>query len=266
MSPVSMMIRGPVVGPATELDRDLRDDLARLAGLEHDDPEYTTVRNTVVCKALPLADRLARRFAHRGESMDDLSQVARLGLVKSVDHFDNSRGTGFTRFATPSILGELKRHFRDKGWLIRVPRRLQETRLAMNRVALTLTQRLGREPTPADFARELDIPVAQVRDGIDCGAAYDGVSLQSPLHRDSGDELGDTVGDRDPAMDVVEDRVRLGPALRSLPQRERRILAMRFADDMTQSQIAERVELSQMHVSRLLRSSLAKLRAALRGR
>ena len=237
--------------------------LFRLSHLSSADPVYHRVRNEIVAAALPLADRLARRFSHRGEPIEDLSQVARLGLIKAVDHYDVARGSGFTRFAVPSILGELKRHFRDRGWLIRVPRRLQETRLAVNQAAVSLTQRLGREPTVDDYAAELGVPSGQVRDAIDCGGAYDGVSLHSPAFRESSDELADLLGDDDHGIDNVDNRMTLRPLLRQLPLREQRILSMRYGQDMTQSQIAERVELSQMHVSRLLRHSLDTLRKGL---
>jgi RNA polymerase sigma-B factor len=246
-----------------DLDSQVQPALDRMARLPGGDPARKRLRNDVVERAMPLADRLARRFEHRGESIDDLTQVARLGLVKSVNNFNAERGTGFTRFAVPSILGEIKRHFRDKGWLIKVPRRLQETRLALNSASRELSQKLGREPTVEDFAEYLSIPVAQVRAGMDCVGAYDGVSLQAPAHRDSDAQVADSIGAADPDMACVETRQSLRPLIMQLSARERRILAMRFGEDLTQSQIADRVGLSQMHVSRLLRQSLAKLRQGL---
>lgn len=268
MSP-AISLRKPAESRATEASADLdarvKPSLARLSQLPRTDQRYHRLRNEIVSQAMPLADRLARRFEHRGEPLEDLTQVARLGLVKSVNNFDPERGTGFTRFAVPSILGEIKRHFRDKGWLIRVPRRLQETRLAINKATLDLTQQLEREPTVDDLAAALDIPAEQVRAGLECSGAYDGVSMHTPARRGSDEELVDFFGACDPELETVENRVTLSPLLRQLPQRERRILAMRYARDMTQAQIAEQIDLSQMHVSRLLRQSLDTLRAGLGG-
>lgn len=240
----------PQVGPLLE----------QLSRLDESDPRRHRLRNTVVRKAMPLADRLARRFDHRGQPLEDLTQVARLGLINAVDNYDCCRGRGFTRFAVPSILGELKRYFRDKGWLVRVPRRLQESRLAFNEAAKVLSQRLGRTPTVADYAEYLSITPDQVRETLECAGAYDGVSLQAPAHRDSAEELVDSLGAGDPELRHAESRALLRPALTDLPERERRILALRFVDDLHQSEIAERVGLSQMHVSRLLRQTLGTLR------
>ncbi|HIV58815.1 MAG TPA: SigB/SigF/SigG family RNA polymerase sigma factor [Candidatus Stackebrandtia faecavium] len=246
-----------------DLDARLAPDLERLSRLPRKDPQAMSLRNSIVEKATPLADRLARRFDHRGEPLDDLTQVARLGLVKAVDNYKPQRASGFTRFAIPSIMGELKRHFRDKGWMVRVPRHLQETRLAINKSATELTQQLGREPTVDDYAQRLSLSSTQVRAGMDCTSAYDAVSLESPAHRDSSDELGDTIGHDDKGLELAETRLALLPLLNKLQPRERQILAMRYGQDLTQSQIAAKVHLSQMHVSRLLRQSLTKLRADL---
>lgn len=243
-----------------DIDPEVKPALERMEHLKKTDPRRRRLRNTVVQRALPLADRLARRFEHRGQPLEDLTQVARLGLINAVDNYSCERGKGFTRFAVPSILGELKRHFRDKGWLVRVPRRLQETRLAYNEATKVLTQRLGRSPTLEDYADYLEVPVEQVREGIECASAYDGVSLQTPAHRDSAEELADSIGGFDPALKCAEARQLLRPAVRNLPERERRILALRFVEDLHQSEIANRVGLSQMHVSRLLRQTLGKLR------
>ncbi|GAA4906822.1 RNA polymerase sigma-B factor [Stackebrandtia albiflava] len=251
---------------APSLDARLRPALDMLADASGDDREREALRHDIIEHAMPLADRLARRFDHRGVPLEDLTQVARLGLVKAVDGFTTRRGTAFSRFAIPTILGELKRHFRDKGWIIRVPRRLQETRLAINEATSYLHQRLGRTPTVDDYATHLGIPAEQVRAGMACVHAYDAISLQSPAHPGSEEELSEFIGGEDPAMTTAETRTALGPIIAQLPERERRILAMRYADDLTQAQIADRVKLSQMHVSRLLRQTLAKLREGLRAR
>lgn len=243
-----------------DIDPQVKPALEQMDRLGKSDPRRRRLRNSVVRSALPLADRLARRFDHRGQPLEDLTQVARLGLINAVDNYDCRRGNGFTRFAVPSILGELKRHFRDKGWLVRVPRRLQETRLAYSEATKVLAQRLGRSPALADYAEYLSMPVEQVRAGIACAGAYDGVSLQTPAHRDSTEELADSIGGDDPQLRCADVRLLLGPAVKDLPERKRRILALRFVDDLHQSEIARRVGLSQMHVSRLLRQSLDELR------
>lgn len=249
--------------PRHDLDALVQSDLERLARLPRTDPKRTALRNSIVEQVMPLADRLARRFERRGEPLEDLMQVARLGLVKAVNNFDAQRGTGFSRFAVPSISGELKRHFRDKGWMVRVPRHLQETRLAINKSTVELSQKLGREPTVDDFAARLSMSPEQIRAGMNCTSAYDAVSLHTPAYRDSSEELGDSLGDRDPGMELAETRVSLRPLIQRLSPRERRILAMRFADDLTQAQIANQVKLSQMHVSRVLRQTLSTLRDGL---
>lgn len=249
---------------ATGLDAQLRPALDQLAATSRTDARRDALRHDIIEHAMPLADRLARRFDHRGVPLDDLTQVARLGLVKAVDGYSSRRGGVFTRFAIPTITGELKRHFRDKGWIIRVPRRLQEARLALNEATPVLHQSLGRSPTVDDYARYLRMTPDQVRAGMACVHAYDAVSLQAPAHPGSEEDLSELIGEDDPDMQKAETRTSLRPIIQRLPERERRILALRFADDLTQAQIADRVELSQMHVSRLLRQTLAKLRKGLR--
>ncbi|HZE41507.1 MAG TPA: SigB/SigF/SigG family RNA polymerase sigma factor [Stackebrandtia sp.] len=245
------------------IDREVVPVLEELVELPRRDPHRRRLRNSVVESAMPLADRLARRFEHRGEPLEDLTQVARLGLINAVDNFKTGRGAGFTRFAVPSILGEIKRYFRDKGWMVRVPRRLQETRLAFNESCWHLPQRLGRTPTVEEHAAYLGLPVEQVRAGIDCVNAYEATSLQIPAHQDSSTQLAEALGDDDPAMASAEARMLLRPLIEELPERERRILVLRFVDDLRQTEIAQRVGLSQMHVSRLLRQILTRLRAGL---
>ncbi|MEV6520745.1 SigB/SigF/SigG family RNA polymerase sigma factor [Longispora sp. NPDC051575] len=251
-----------VTRPSDDRNRPVEDRIAglldHLADLPAGHPRREALRADVISAALPMADRLARRFAHRGEALEDLVQVARVALVRCVDGYDATRGPGFTAYAVPCIAGELKRHFRDRAWSVRVPRRLQETRLELNQAVGLLGQRLGRTPTVTDLAGYLGLSEDDVRAGRDCAAAYTAVSLQSPV--DSGAELGDLLGAEDRELEVVETRESLRPLLARLSGRERRILALRFGEDLTQSEIADRVALSQMHVSRLLRGALDQLR------
>jgi RNA polymerase sigma-B factor len=235
-----------------------------LADLPADSPDRPRVRDRVIELYVPLAEYLARRFRNRGEPIDDLVQVANLGLIKSVDGYDPARGAAFTSYAIPMIVGELKRHFRDKGWDVRVPRRLQELRLEITRAGADLSQRLGRSPTVADIAAHLGIHEDEVVEGLDSGHAYRALSLQAPVQgEEAGSELGDLLGEVDPDMQGVEDREALRPLLARLPVREQRIIAMRFFGNLTQSQIAAELGISQMHVSRLLAHALGVLRVGL---
>jgi RNA polymerase sigma-B factor len=238
--------------------------MSLLGDLPADSPDRPRVRERLIELYLPLAEYLARRFRNRGEPIDDLVQVANLGLIKSVDGYDPTRGAAFTSYAIPMIVGELKRHFRDKGWDVRVPRRLQELRLEITRAGADLAQRLGRSPTVADLAAHLGIHEDSVVEGLDSGHAYRALSLHAPVQGDeTGGELGDLLGDFDPDMQNVEDREALRPLIARLPVREQKIIAMRFFGNMTQSQIADELGISQMHVSRLLSHSLAALRTGL---
>ncbi|GAA4252361.1 hypothetical protein GCM10022255_048640 [Dactylosporangium darangshiense] len=223
------------------------------------------VRGRLVELYMPLAEYLARRFRNRGEQLDDLVQVANLGLIKSVDGFDPNRGAAFTSYAIPMIVGELKRHFRDKGWDVRVPRRLQELRLQIGKVSGDLAQDLGRSPTVADLATRLGVSEEEVIEGLDCGQAYRALSLDAPVGDGEGgtNGLGDLLGDDDPDMRNVENREALRPLLARLPEREQKIIAMRFHGNLTQSQIAAELGISQMHVSRLLAGALRNLREQL---
>ncbi|MFC5006574.1 SigB/SigF/SigG family RNA polymerase sigma factor [Dactylosporangium cerinum] len=226
------------------------------------------VRSRLIELYIPLAEYLARRFRNRGEQFDDLVQVANLGLIKSVDGFDPTRGAAFTSYAIPMIVGELKRHFRDKGWDVRVPRRLQELRLEISKISGDLAQDLGRSPTVADLAAKLGVSEEDVIEGLDCGQAYRALSLDAPVGEAGGDGagatgLGDLLGGDDPDMVNVENREALRPLLAKLPEREQKIIAMRFHGNLTQSQIAAELGISQMHVSRLLAGALKTLRASL---
>jgi RNA polymerase sigma-B factor len=222
------------------------------------------VRARLIELYIPLAEYLARRFRNRGEQFDDLVQVANLGLIKSVDGFDPTRGAAFTSYAIPMIVGELKRHFRDKGWDVRVPRRLQELRLEISKVSGDLAQELGRSPTVADLAQKLGASEEDVIEGIESGHAYRALSINAPANGDeAGAELADLLGGVDRDLEAVDDRESLRPLIAQLPPREQRIIAMRFFGNMTQTQIAERLGISQMHVSRLLAHALTQLRGAL---
>ncbi|MET7400766.1 RNA polymerase sigma factor SigF [Dactylosporangium sp. NPDC005572] len=229
-------------------------------------PDRDRARARLIELYIPLAEYLARRFRNRGEQFDDLVQVANLGLIKSVDGFDPGRGAAFTSYAIPMIVGELKRHFRDKGWDVRVPRRLQELRLEISRISGDLAQDLGRSPTVADLAARLNVSEEEVIEGLECGQAYRALSLDAPVS-DAGDTgangLGDLLGGEDEDLRNVEDREALRPLLARLPQREQKIIAMRFHGNLTQSQIAAELGISQMHVSRLLAGALRNLREQL---
>jgi len=212
---------------------------------------------------LPLARHLAHRYSGRGEPTDDLVQTATVGLIKAVDKFDPERGVDFAGYAIPTIIGEIKRHFRDRTWSVRVPRRLQELRLAITEANSTLTHTLGRSPTVADIATHLAITEEEVLEGLEGARAYNATSLSTPISADGTTELGDTLGDDDHEYEIAETRVALGPALATLDEREQKILTLRFYGNLTQSQIADQVGISQMHVSRLLTKALTKLRTQL---
>ena len=234
---------------------------ARMAELPADDPERARLRDATVELHLPLAEHLARRFAHRGEPHDDLMQVANIGLIKAVDRLEVERGLEFSTYATPTIVGEIKRHFRDKTWAVRVPRRLQELRLAMTRANADLSQSLGRSPTVAELAERLGVGEDDVIEALEAGGAYSTVPLDADNDDDSpGPSLTDTLGIEDGSFERVENLASLKPLLADLPVRERTILTLRFFDGRTQSEIAAELGISQMHVSRLLARTLERLR------
>jgi RNA polymerase sigma-B factor len=221
------------------------------------------LRDRAIEAWLPLARHLAHRYSGRGEPTDDLVQTATVGLIKAVDKFDPSRGVDFAGYAIPTIVGEIKRHFRDRTWSVRVPRRLQELRLAITEANASLTHALGRSPTVADIAVHLQVSEEDVLEGLEGARAYNATSLSTPISADGSTELGDTLGGADHEFELAELRVALGPALASLDEREQRILTLRFYGNLTQSQIAEQIGISQMHVSRLLTKALGKLRGQL---
>jgi RNA polymerase sigma-B factor len=221
-----------------------------------DDPE---ARDAIALRFQPLVEYLARRFAGRGEPQEDLIQVANVGLINAIDRFDVERGVQFSTYAAATIIGELKRHFRDKGWAIRVPRQLQETTLRLNRALPAITQELGRSPTIGELAARLEIGEDEIVESMEAAQAYSTSSLDAPASA-TGLTPADTMGDEDPSLELLEGWAAVAPAMRSLPERERRVLYLRFFRDMTQSEIAEEIGVSQMHVSRILRQTLEWLR------
>jgi RNA polymerase sigma-B factor len=221
-------------------------------------------REAMITDNLRLAQQLARRFLHRGEPLDDLVQVASIALVKSVDRFDPGREVEFAAFATSTIIGELKRHFRDKGWAVRASRRVQELYLELGHATATLTQQLGRSPTVAELARATGATEEAVIEAIEAGQGYRATSIDSSDNED--EPLSHRLGQHDAHFDAVEERALLAPALARLPPRERSILRMRFVQGLTQSEIARAIGVSQMHVSRLLAASLEELRRHIDGR
>jgi RNA polymerase sigma-B factor len=221
-------------------------------------------RDGLVSLHLALVEHCARRFRNRGEPFEDLVQVGTIGLIKSIDRFDLDRGVEFSTYATPTIIGEIKRYFRDKGWAIRVPRRLQELRLQIGTTTGELTQTLGRSPTPRELAEAIGCSVEDIVEGIESGNAYATLSLDAA---DDGDDDGvsmlDMMGLDDEDLEQVEIRESIKPLLEALPTREKRILLLRFFRNKTQSEIAAEIGVSQMHVSRLLSRTLDQLRASL---
>ncbi len=221
-----------------------------------------SAREELVQRLLPLARRMARRYRRSDEPLDDLVQVASLGLLKAVDRFDPDRGLEFSTYATPTIVGELKRHFRDKGWAVRVPRRVQELHLRLASVVGTLSQNLGRSPTIGEIAQAASASEEDVLEAIEAGHAYRFTSLDAPSGTDDEGSLGSQLGEEDQALADSEHRVALSPLIARFPHREQMILHLRFFEGLTQSEIAARLGISQMHVSRLLARSLSQLRAS----
>ncbi len=242
---------------SAELFAVLRDDDAPAASRD-------AAREGLVHLHLPLVEHCARRFRNRGEPLEDLVQVGTIGLIKSVDRFDADRGVEFSTYATPTIIGEIKRYFRDKGWAIRVPRRLQELRMQITTVSADLTQTLGRSPTARELAAEIGCTVEEIVEGIESSNAYSTLSLDATDDgEDSTATMLDAIGIDDEGLAHVEIRESIKPLLDRLEPREKKILLLRFFKNMTQSQIAEEIGVSQMHVSRLLNRTLEQLRMSL---
>jgi RNA polymerase sigma-B factor len=218
-------------------------------------------REALVERFLPLARQLARRYQRGSEPLDDLIQVASLGLLKAIDRFEPDRPTAFSSFAVPTILGELKRHFRDRGWSVRVPRDLQEMSVRVERVAEELSRELGRAPTPAEIASHIGATTEQVLEAREAAGAYRAVSLDRPRDDDEDSYgMAESMGAEDPGFGIAEDAATVERLMAVLSDREREVLRLRFEEDLTQSEIGARIGVSQMHVSRLIRQAVARLR------
>lgn len=245
-----------------------RDAFVRFAAIrETPGPEYEQLRTDLIVAHLNLVRYLAMKFANRGEPLDDLVQVGTVGLLKAIDRFEIGRGVEFTTYATPTIVGEIKRYFRDKGWAVKVPRRLQELNLAVNRSVEKLSVALGRSPTVAELAQKLDATEEEILEAQELGQAYNLLSLDGELNGE-GDKksqtLSDYIGMTDPGLELLEDRANLQRAFHVLNGRERVILYLRFYESVSQTEIAKRLNVSQMHVSRLQQKALDKLRTFFR--
>ncbi|MEJ2870724.1 SigB/SigF/SigG family RNA polymerase sigma factor [Actinomycetospora sp. OC33-EN08] len=238
--------------------------LAEHAALEPGSPARLRLRDELVRGHLPVAQHIARRFSRRGEPEEDLEQVATLGLINAVDRYDPARGTDFLSYAVPTITGEVRRHFRDQAWSMRVPRRLKDLNVTLSSAMSQMSQSLGRAPTAAELAEHLSLPKEEVLEALEASNAYRSGSLDEMLvdDPDSG-TVSDLLGEADAALEKVEYQQSLAPLLAALPQRERTIIMLRFFKNMTQSQIAAEVGISQMHVSRLLARTLMQLRDGL---
>jgi RNA polymerase sigma-B factor len=220
-------------------------------------------REQLVLRFMPLAGELARRYRYTDESIDDLRQVAFLGLLKAIDRYEPGRGSKFVSYAAPTILGELKRHFRDKGWALHVPRDLQQRTLAVSAATESLSKRLGRSPSPREVARELDCKPEDVLEAMEAARAYETSSLDAPARREDDDvSLGETIPREDAGLELVEGRDAIAAAWMALPALEREVVRLRLTEDLTQREIGERIGRSQMHVSRLLRRALSRLETA----
>jgi RNA polymerase sigma-B factor len=217
-------------------------------------------REELAERFLPLARQLARRYQRGQEPIEDLVQVASLGLVKAIDRYDLERATAFSSYAVPTILGELKRYFRDHGWAVHVPRGLQERIMKVNHAMDRLARDLGRSPTPSEVGAEIGASVEEVLEALEASVAYEASSLDAPRGSDpEADSYAESLGVDDGSYEQVEYMQSIEPTLRAMPERDRLVLKLRFEDDLTQSEIAEQIGVSQMHVSRLIRRALARL-------
>jgi RNA polymerase sigma-B factor len=260
---------GPDPHPDHRSDR-AREQNALLFGEFRDasaaDTARLAARDSLVALHLPLVEHCARRFRNRGEPFEDLVQVGTIGLLKSIDRFDLDRGVEFSTYATPTIIGEIKRYFRDKGWAIRVPRRLQELRMQIGSTTAELTQALGRSPTPRELADAIGCSVEEIVEGIESSNAYSTLSLDATDDgaEDGGVSMLEMMGLDDEELEQIEIRQSIKPLIEALPAREKRILLLRFFRNKTQSEIAAEIGVSQMHVSRLLSRTLDQLRSSMR--
>jgi len=239
--------------------------LEAMGALPEGHPDRPALRERAIEAWLPMANRLTRRYARRGEPFDDLFQTATVGLIKAIDHFDPSRGVDFAGYAIPTILGEIKRYFRDRSWTMRIPRRLQELRMAIGAARTELEHTLTRPPTVADLSAHLDVSEENILEALEAGHAYRPDSLSTPVGADGGSQLGDMLGTEDGGYARTDFEVSLPPAMECLTERERTIVILRFYGELTQTKIAERTGVSQMHVSRILAQALRKLRHELNG-
>ncbi|MEV6979248.1 SigB/SigF/SigG family RNA polymerase sigma factor [Kitasatospora sp. NPDC093806] len=250
--------------------RELSDALfRRLVALRRETRAYSYVRGTIIELNMPLVRFIAGRFRHRPEEMADILQVGTVGLIKAVDGYDPDRGPEFVTYAIPTIAGEIKRFFRDTSWPVRVPRRMQELYLQVARGSDRLEQLLGRLPHPEEIAEDLHLTVEEVVEGLVAGRIHRSTSLDALREQDadeSGSALIDRLGSCDPAIELAEFRTAVRPLLGGLPRREQTVLRLRFWEGRTQSEIADRIGVSQMHVSRLLSATLARLREQLEDR
>ncbi|TMK74792.1 MAG: SigB/SigF/SigG family RNA polymerase sigma factor [Actinobacteria bacterium] len=222
-----------------------------------------SAREQLIEQYMSLVRSLARRYSYRGEQLDDLVQIGAIGLIKAIDRFDLDRGVELTTYATPNIIGEIKRHFRDKGWSVRVPRGLQELNVQLSKLIEELTVELGRSPTIPELAKAANADEEDVLEALESGRAYTSVSLStSGGGQDDEGELDplESLGAEEPQYEVSEDRAVLAPGFRVLDERERMILHLRLFKGLTQSQIAQQIGISQMHVSLLIRRALEKIR------
>jgi RNA polymerase sigma-B factor len=253
--------------PSKKRSDDSYDDVVEmfvaLSAMPAESHEYRRQRECIVRRCLPLADHVARHFGRRGEGLEDLTQVARLGLMNAINRFDPDKGPSFIGFAIPTMMGEVRRYFRDYSWSMRVPRRLRELHVQISRATADLAQRLGRAPTASELSQELGVSHEEIVECLVASDAYQLESLDAPMGSDgSGNarSVADTVGAIDPQIDHITDREAVRSLVGELPQREREVLHMRFFESMTQSQIAERIGVSQMQVSRILAGTLQSLR------
>jgi RNA polymerase sigma-B factor len=244
---------------------DVPDLFRALRELPAESHEFARMREEIITRCLPLADHVAARYNRRGENSDDLVQIARVGLMHAVNRFNPETGSGFLSYAVPTMLGEIRRHFRDNGWAMHVPRRLKDLHVQITRATPELTQSLGRAPTASDLAAALGADRQEVVECLVAGDAYTVRSIDGPVGNsdDASQSLADRIGDLDVGIEQITDRESLRPLLAALPERERTVISMRFFASMTQTQIAEHIGVSQMQVSRILRQTLERLRDGL---
>jgi len=229
---------------------------------EYHDRGNVSAREELIERYMSLVRSLARRYAYRGEQLEDLVQIGAIGLIKAIDRFDVARGVELTTYATPNIIGEIKRHFRDKGWSVRVPRGLQELNVQLSRLVEQLTVQLGRSPTIQELAHAAQVDEEEVLEALESSRAYTSLSLSAGAGGDDDEDLDplESIGSEEPRYEISEDWAAIEPGLRALDDREKAILHLRFFSGLTQSQIAQQVGISQMHVSRLIRRALQKIR------